>query len=171
MVAGGGFDTGGHGVGDQAIGIDLVGDGAIGGAAGAQQGVHAAAPFLFALGMEQRAVGGGGQAAQDFILAGRQADEHAAARQGRARAFIEQGAAAGADHQVLFGGQLDAERRLRRPEGLLAFLGKDGGDGLAKAFDQQRVHIDKAPPQPCGQQPAHRGFARAHKAGDDNVLP
>ncbi len=52
----------------------------------------------------------------------------------------------------------------------LTILGKNIGDGLAEVGDQPVVHVHKFPAQARSQQASAGAFARAHKAGEGDVL-
>ena len=55
-------------------------------------------------------------------------------------------------------------------EACLAVVVEDVGDGPPGASDDEVVGIDELAPQPFGQQAADGGLARAHEAGEDDVV-
>jgi hypothetical protein len=108
-------------------------------------------------------------AAQDLGRVAGQADDGPGAHHRRPVGTVDQGAAAGGDHQPLPGAQLGAQRRFHLAEGRLAVLGKDARDRLAGAGLDLGVHVDELAAQPPGGLAAGGGLAGAHKTGEDEV--
>ena len=119
---------------------------------------------------QQRPVGNGLHAPQDFVHACGQADDGAALSQRVPALRIDQRAATGADDQTGLLCDLAAQTDLGQAKGRFALVSKDLRDALAKMGLQLGVHIDKFAVQPFCQQPADGRLARTHEPGQDDIL-
>jgi hypothetical protein len=83
---------------------------------------------------------------------------------------IDRQAATGRNDQAVSGFKLLHNLPLEQAEPGLAFFGKDLGDGLASAFFNKRIGIDKIKAQPPGHEASHGGFACRHETDQSQIV-
>ncbi|EEF27202.1 conserved hypothetical protein [Ricinus communis] len=103
-------------------------------------------------------------ALQDAVDAGAQVDHRAARLQQRAAVGVEDGAAAGGQHQAVLAAQLADDVGLAAAEAGLAFDFKDPRDRGAGARLDFVIGINKLQSQLAGQDAADGGFSCPHQA-------